>query len=45
MDAYTNVETMHFKLDNEKSKIPLVYTYIEQIGIQAFRFLFLPSIR
>jgi hypothetical protein len=33
MDAYTNVESMHFKLDNEKSKIPLIYTYIEQIGI------------
>jgi hypothetical protein len=33
MDAYTNVESMHFKLDQEKSKIPLIYTYIEQIGI------------
>jgi len=33
MDAYTNVESMHFKYDQEKSKIPLVYTYIEQIGI------------
>ncbi len=33
MDAYTNVETMHFKLDQEKSKIPLVYTYVEEIGI------------
>jgi len=33
MDAYTNVETMHFKVDQEKSKIPLIYTYIEQIGI------------
>jgi hypothetical protein len=33
MDAYTNVESMHFKLDNEKSKIPLVYTYIQEIGI------------
>jgi hypothetical protein len=33
MDAYTNVESMHFKMDQEKSKIPLIYTYIEQIGI------------
>lgn len=33
MDAYTNVESMHFKVDQEKSKIPLVYTYVEQIGI------------
>ena len=33
MDAYSNVESMHFKVDQEKSKIPLVYTYIEQIGI------------
>ena len=33
MDAYTNVESMHFKFDQEKSKIPLVYTYIQQVGI------------
>jgi hypothetical protein len=33
MDAYTNVESMHFKLDQEKSKIPLIYTYIEEVGI------------
>lgn len=33
MDAYSNVESMHFKFDQEKSKIPLLYTYIEQIGI------------
>ena len=33
MDAYTNVESMHFKFDQEKSKIPIVYTYVEQIGI------------
>jgi len=32
MDAYTNVESLHFNFDQEKSKIPLVYTYIEQIG-------------
>jgi hypothetical protein len=33
MDAYTNVESMHFKFDQEKSKIPLIYTYIEEVGI------------
>jgi hypothetical protein len=33
MDAYTNVESMHFKFDQEKSKIPLIYTYIQEIGI------------
>jgi hypothetical protein len=31
--ADTNVESMHFKFDQEKSKIPLVYTYIQQVGI------------
>jgi hypothetical protein len=33
MDAYTNVESLHFTYDQEKSKIPLVYTYIQQIGL------------
>lgn len=33
MDAYSNVESMTFKLDQEKSKIPLIYTYIEEVGI------------
>jgi hypothetical protein len=33
MDAYTNVESLHFKFDQEKSKIPIVYTYVSQIGI------------
>ena len=28
MDAYTNVESLHFTFDQEKNKIPLVYTYI-----------------
>ncbi len=32
-DAYTNVESLHFSYDQEKSKIPLVYTYIQEIGI------------
>jgi hypothetical protein len=33
MDAYGNVESMHFKFDQEKSKIPLLYTYVEQLGV------------
>jgi hypothetical protein len=33
MDAYTNVESLQFHFDQEKSKIPLVYTYVEEIGI------------
>lgn len=33
MDAYSNVESMHFKFDQEKSKIPLLYTYVQQLGV------------
>lgn len=33
MDAYTNVESMHFSFDQEKNRIPLVYTYIEETGV------------
>jgi hypothetical protein len=33
MDAYSNVESLHFKFDQEKSKIPLIYTYVQEIGI------------
>ena len=33
MDAYTNVENMHFTFDQEKNKIPLLYTYIQEAGI------------
>lgn len=33
MDAYANVESMHFSFDQEKSKIPILYKYIEQIGL------------
>lgn len=32
MDAYTNVESMHFTFDQEKNKIPLVYIYIQETG-------------
>src|ERR1700751_3368162 len=28
MDAYTNVESLHFTFDQEKNRIPIVYTYI-----------------
>ena len=33
MDAYSNVESLHFSFDQEKSKIPLVYTYVSEIGL------------
>jgi hypothetical protein len=32
MDAYTNVDSMHFTFDQEKNRIPLVLTYIEAAG-------------
>jgi hypothetical protein len=33
MDAYTNVENLHFSYEQDKSKIPLVYTYVQEIGL------------
>jgi hypothetical protein len=33
MDAYTNVESMHFSFDQQKNKIPLVYIYNSQTGV------------
>jgi hypothetical protein len=33
MDAYSNVESMNFKIDQEKSKIPVIYTYVKELGI------------
>lgn len=33
MDAYTNVESLHFKFDQERNKIPLLYIYNEQTGV------------
>lgn len=33
MDAYTNVESLHFSFDQEKNKIPIVYIYVEETGI------------
>jgi len=33
MDAYTNVESLHFTFDQEKNRIPLVYVYIEETGV------------
>jgi hypothetical protein len=32
MDAYTNVENMHFTFDQEKNRIPLLFTYVQEIG-------------
>ena len=33
MDAYGNVESIHFSFDQEKCKIPLVYTYVQELGV------------
>jgi hypothetical protein len=33
MDAYTNVESLHFSFEQDKCKIPLVYTYVQEIGL------------
>jgi len=33
MDAYTNVESMHFSFDQQKNKIPLVYIYNSETGV------------
>src|SRR5262249_29151654 len=32
-DAYTNVESMHFRFDQTKNKIPLVYIYNQETGV------------
>ena len=32
MDAYTNVESLHFRFDQEKNRRPLVYNYKEENG-------------
>ena len=33
MDAYTNVESLHFTFDQEQNRIPLVYIYNAETGI------------
>jgi hypothetical protein len=33
MDAYTNVESMHFSFDQEKNRIPLVFIYNQETGV------------
>jgi hypothetical protein len=33
MDAYTNVDGLHFTYEQDKCRIPLVYTYVEEIGL------------
>ena len=33
MDAYTNVESMHFTFDQEKNRIPLVFIYNQETGV------------
>jgi hypothetical protein len=33
MDAYTNVESLHFSFNQEQNKLPLMYIYNEETGI------------
>ena len=33
MDAYTNCESLNFSYEQDKCRIPLVYTYVQQIGL------------
>jgi hypothetical protein len=33
MDAYTNVESLHFSFDQEKNKLPIIYIYNSETGI------------
>lgn len=33
MDAYTNVESMNFRFDQEKNRIPVLYIYNEETGV------------
>jgi hypothetical protein len=33
MDAYTNVESMNFRFDQEKNRIPLLYIYNQETGV------------
>ena len=33
MDAYTNVESLHFKFDQEKNRIPILNIYNEETGV------------
>jgi hypothetical protein len=33
LDAYTNVESLHFSFDQEKNRIPIVYIYNQETGV------------
>jgi hypothetical protein len=33
MDAYTNVESMNFRFDQEKNRIPVLYIYNQETGV------------
>ena len=33
MDAYTNVESLHFTFDQEKNRFRIVYIYIQETGV------------
>ena len=45
MDAYTNVESLHFTFDQEKNRIPIVYIYNAGNRRQHSRFPFRRSRR
>jgi hypothetical protein len=32
MDAYTNVESLRFKFDQQKNRIPIIYVYVQETG-------------
>ncbi len=33
MDAYTNVETLHFRFNQDQNRIPIVYIYNQETGV------------
>jgi hypothetical protein len=33
MDAYSNVESMHFSFEQDKCRIPIAYTYVQELGV------------
>jgi hypothetical protein len=33
MDAYTNVESLHFNFDQQQNKVPIVYIYNQETGV------------
>jgi hypothetical protein len=33
MDAYTNVESLRFKFDQQKNRLPIIYVYVQEAGV------------